>query len=158
MEQNSTRAVNIYEKYMEWNGFTYIENFEFIPTLDLITLITQTMRNLYNKTGLLEGVENASLCYLRHWTRNPWMRLRWSLSDSLHLSLAVERLHEERRRVLCVPLMFFGVLTEWEDDGVNRHLHHGEEQGCNNVTKSPAHLTKYYHWNIPMSLSCIVVS
>ena len=68
-----------------------------------------------------------------------------SLCESLHLILVTECLNEKGWSILCCPLVLFRILAEWENYGINWHLHNCKEKGWNNVSKSPAtlHYTKY---------------
>lgn len=63
-----------------------------------------------------------------------------SLSESLHLILVIKSFNEKRRCILGCPLVLFGILAEWKDDGIYRHLHHSKEKSGHDVTKTPAHL------------------
>lgn len=92
---------------------------------------------------------NSTLQYIKlleFWNVNKiiqWDTLMGTLSESLHLILVIKSFNEKGRRILGCPLVFFRILAEWEDDGINWHLHHCKEKSGNDITKTPAHLLKH---------------
>lgn len=80
---------------------------------------------------------------VHYWSENnTWKKNIFSLGSlckSLRLILVTESFNEKGRSILCCP-MLFRILAEWENDGVNWHLHNCKEKGCNYISKSPANL------------------
>lgn len=67
-------------------------------------------------------------------------RLGPLLTEPLHLILVIEGINEEGRGILSIPLVLFRILTEGENDRVDRHLNDSKEERGNNITKSPTSL------------------
>lgn len=74
----------------------------------------------------------------------------------MHLILVIEGLKEKRRGILSIPLVLFGILTEGKNDRVDGHLDDSEEEGCNNITKTPTGLQREEEDSEPIRTTIIL--